>query len=118
MTCYLPSMRQNRRVSVCHIEALFSIGRQKSSSLFGRRGSGFYEQEWRYPRNIGVYFASCPSGGFDYRKCGKQVGGVVNDVCCSVLCAVISVLVIACLPFHDSLWPAYTINYLLAVVYQ
>lgn len=58
------------------IVGIFSIGREKSHSLAGSRGSRFWINEWGYPA-IGVYFADCPSAGhdmvcLDYRRCGPS----------------------------------------------
>lgn len=58
-------------VTVTHI---FSIGSNKRRSLCGEFGNQFWLDEWGYP-DIGIYFASCPSGGhellcLDYRNCG------------------------------------------------
>ncbi|WP_422929088.1 SMI1/KNR4 family protein [Singulisphaera sp. PoT] len=56
------------------ITGIFSIGRDKPSSLCGEVGSRFWVEEWGYPE-IGIYFADCPSAGhdmicLDYRACG------------------------------------------------
>lgn len=58
-------------VEICE---LFGMDKKKEYSLIGGMGSEFWMEEWEYPR-IGIYFASCPSGGhdllcLDYRKCG------------------------------------------------
>lgn len=58
-------------IEICE---LFGIDKKIEYSLIGGMGSEFWMNEWEYPR-IGVYFASCPSGGhdmlcLDYRDCG------------------------------------------------
>ena len=58
-------------IEICE---LFGMDKKKEYSLIGGMGSEFWMDEWEYPR-IGVYFASCPSGGhdlvcLDYRQCG------------------------------------------------
>lgn len=56
------------------VDYLFSIGDARDFSLCGSSGSAFWIEGWGYPP-IGIYFASCPSGGhdmlcLDYRQCG------------------------------------------------
>jgi hypothetical protein len=56
------------------ITGIFSIGSDAPMSLCGKHGSQFWIDEWNYPP-IGVYFADCPSAGYDmvcldYRSCG------------------------------------------------
>lgn len=63
-------------VNRVYIDSIFAIGKSKTYSLCGKMGSEFWCEEWGYPK-IGVYFASCPSGGhdmvcLDYSKCGPQ----------------------------------------------
>lgn len=58
------------------ITGIMGIGRERTYSLCGERGSQFMIDEWGYPA-IGVYFADCPSAGhdmilFDYSNCGKD----------------------------------------------
>ena len=58
------------------INGLLGVSQTRSCSLCGPSGSQFYIDEWGYPP-IGVYFADCPSGGYDllcldYRQCGPQ----------------------------------------------
>ncbi len=56
------------------IKTISGIGSACPRSLCGRYGTRFWVKEWEYP-DIGVYFATCPSGGhdmlcLDYRECG------------------------------------------------
>lgn len=80
--------RTNERTSWARdhvaITGIFGIGKTKSYSLCGDRGSHFWIAEWGYPP-IGVYFADCPSAGhdmlcLDYRACGPHGGPRVVHV--------------------------------------
>jgi hypothetical protein len=58
------------------VTGLYSVGKDKRSSLCGGFGSRFWVAEWGYPA-IGIYFADCPSAGhdmlcLDYRACGPD----------------------------------------------
>jgi hypothetical protein len=67
------------------IAGLMSIGEAKPYSLCGRLGSQFMTDEWGYPP-LGVYFATCPSGGhdmlaLDYRTKGEPMVVHVDQEC-------------------------------------
>jgi hypothetical protein len=59
------------------ISAILGIGVEETIySICGKFGSKFWIEAWGYP-DIGIYFATCPSGGhdlvcLDYRKNGKN----------------------------------------------
>ena len=58
------------------VNGIYGIGREKSYSLCGSRGSEFWIEEWEYPA-IGVAICDCPSAGhemifLDYRECGPK----------------------------------------------
>lgn len=59
------------------LEAFYSIGKEKESSLFGRFSNAFWYSEWGYPSDVGIIIAETISGGhdmlyLDYRDCEKD----------------------------------------------
>ena len=58
------------------IYGFLGIGDKKDFSLCGRYGLNFLLEECLFPDDIGIYFATTPSGHemicFDYRECGKD----------------------------------------------
>lgn len=68
-----PTSWAKDHVSIVNLSA---IGHHATYALCGESGSKFWMTEWDYP-DIGIYFATCPSGGhdllcLDYRACGPQ----------------------------------------------
>lgn len=60
-TCFPTSTRTTWADDHVAVTGIFGIGRDVRYSLCGEAGSRFWIQAWGYP-DLGVYFASCPSG--------------------------------------------------------
>ena len=74
-TCFPTSKPTSWAADHIAISGVAGIGRTKTYSLCGERGSQFMIDEWGYPE-IGICVCNCPSAGhdmimLDYSACGK-----------------------------------------------
>lgn len=75
-TCFPSELPTSWSEDCISINGIYSIGREKESSLCGTMGSKFWIEEWGYPE-IGIAICDCPSAGhdmifLDYSKCGPE----------------------------------------------